>query len=241
PPTAHAASDIAPTAAAPSGIAPSPSGAPPRARNTAPAPSDTAPRTRNTVPAPSGAPPDRPRRADARRNYELLLAAARDVFDEHGPGAPLDDIAKRAGVGNATMYRHFPTRIELIIAVYAEEVAALCAHGEDLLGDPDPGDALFTWLKAFIAHVATKRDLSLSAKGDPCEADGRSDLFARWHHSMITTASSLLDRARDAGAVRADLDVRDLLTVANGIALGGAAPDHADRLLHLVRHGTGPT
>src|SRR5437899_6575849 len=85
--------------------------------------------------------PRRPRRADARRNYELLLAAAKEVFDEQGVDAPLDDVARRAGVGNATMYRHFPTRRELIIAVYVDEVTALCAQGEALLTEGSPVDA----------------------------------------------------------------------------------------------------
>jgi hypothetical protein len=94
--------------------------------------------------------PWRPRRADARRNYDLLLDAAKRVFDERGLDAPLDDIARLAGVGNATMYRHFPTRRELITAVYADEVTDLCAHGEALLGEEAPGDGLFeSWTTSF--------------------------------------------------------------------------------------------
>src|SRR5690242_8753984 len=115
-----------------------------------------------TGPASDREQPRRPRRADAQRNYERLLATAREVFDEHGADAPLDEIARRAGIGNATMYRHFPTRRELIIAVYADEVDALCAQGQALLEKEQPGDALFTWLRSFIAHVATKRDLALA-------------------------------------------------------------------------------
>ena len=83
---------------------------------------------------------DRPQRADARRNYERVLAAAREVFGELGVTAPLDEIARRAGVGNATMYRHFPTRRELVIAVYAGEVTALCELGRSLAADQSPGD-----------------------------------------------------------------------------------------------------
>src|SRR5215469_8592592 len=88
----------------------------------------------------------RPRRADARRNYERVLAAAKEVFGELGVTAPLDEIARRAGVGNATMYRHFPSRRELVIAVYADEVTELCGLGEALLGSGEgpPGEALFT-------------------------------------------------------------------------------------------------
>jgi AcrR family transcriptional regulator len=187
---------------------------------------------------PSTRPPRR-RRADARRNAELLLAAAKDVFDQHGVDAPLDDIARRAGVGNATMYRHFPTRRELIVAVYAEEVTALCDRGQALLHDPAPGQALFGWLQAFIAHVASKRALALAIPYDP--GGQRSALFAGWHTAMHATASALLTRAQRAGAVRADLEVADLLALANAVALTGADSGRTERLLDLVRRGIDPT
>jgi AcrR family transcriptional regulator len=190
---------------------------------------------RRTMSARSGD-PRRPLRADARRNYDLLLAAAKEVFDEQGIEAPLDDIARRAGVGNATMYRHFPARTDLIIAVYSDEVAALCDEGEVRLSDESPDDALFDWLRVFVTHVATKRELALGI------TDGRgvrrSALFDRWHESMRSTASALLTRAQRTGSVRADLDVADLLALANGIAVAGPDPGRIDRLLFLVRHGT---
>ncbi|MFG1793619.1 TetR/AcrR family transcriptional regulator [Nocardia sp. NPDC049149] len=178
---------------------------------------------------------DRPRRADARRNYELVLAAAREVFDELGATAPLDEIARRAGVGNATMYRHFPTRRDMVIAVYAEEVTALGELGRTLLDDPSAVDALFTWLRAFIAHVSTKGELPLAITDD--EAGQRSALYRDWHQTMHTAAADLLRRAKEADAIKPDLDVADLLTSANGI--GRAATDAAqiDRLLTIVRDG----
>ncbi|WP_433186250.1 TetR/AcrR family transcriptional regulator [Actinoallomurus sp. CA-150999] len=178
-------------------------------------------------------PPQRPRRADAQRNYERLLATAREVFGERGVDAPLDDIARRAGIGNATMYRHFPTRRELIIAVYADEVAALCTQGEALLDDESPADALFGWLRAFIAHVAAKRELALAIPDD--QGGQRSALFDRWHKSMRTTASTLLTHAQSRGAVDTDLDVSDLLTLANGIAVASSDTDQAERCLGLLR------
>src|ERR1700749_563303 len=118
---------------------------------------------------------DRPRPSDARRNYDRVPASAREVFGGLGVTAPLDEIARRAGVGNATMYRHFPTRRELVIAVYAGEVTALCELGSSLATDPSPGDALFRWLRAFTAHVATKRELSLAIPDD--DAGQRSELY----------------------------------------------------------------
>lgn len=117
----------------------------------------------------------RPLRADARRNRELLVAAAREVFDAQGADASLDEIARRAGTGNATLYRHFPTRRELIVAVYASEVADLCAPADT---GEEPGEALFSWLRAFIAHVATKRDLALAISGD------KETLYDEWHQAM---------------------------------------------------------
>jgi AcrR family transcriptional regulator len=178
---------------------------------------------------------DRPRRADARRNYERVLAAAKEVFGELGVTAPLDEIARRAGVGNATMYRHFPARRELVIAVYADEVTTLCELGRSLPADSPPADALFRWLRAFITHVATKRELPLAIPDDT--AGQRSALYRQWHDTMRATAAALLGRAQDAGAVRRDLDVSDLLASASGIGHAAADDDQIDRLLTIVRDG----
>jgi AcrR family transcriptional regulator len=178
----------------------------------------------------------RPLRADARRNRDRLLVAAKEVFAEQGAAAPLDDVARRAGVGNATMYRHFPTRQELIVAVYSDEVTALCEQGESLLAAEAPGDALFDWLRAFIAHVATKRELALALADDG--AGRRSALFDRWHEAMHSAASALLTRAQRSRTVRPELKAADLLTLASGIALTGADDDQADRLVRLLRLGT---
>jgi AcrR family transcriptional regulator len=187
----------------------------------------------------------RPRRADAQRNHDLVLAAAKEAFAEQGVDVAIDEIARRAGVGNATLYRHFPTRRELIVAVYADEVAALNGQGAALLGSDDPGGALREWLLAFIAHVATKRDLALAVSdlpeggaedGGEGDGDGRTALFARWHESMHATAGPLLARAQQAGAVRRDLTVPELLALATGIALAGS---DAERLLTLIHEGLG--
>lgn len=178
-------------------------------------------------------------RADAQRNRELILTTAKKVFAERGPSAPLDDIARSAGVGNATLYRHFPTRRDLLIAVYADEVTALTVNGRDLLHHDPPGDALFTWLRAFIAHVADKADL---ARAIP--EDGRSPLFDEWHAAMRAALAPLLARAQESGTVRPDLDGPDLLALAGGIATAGSGASQTDRLLRFVREGitvpTGP-
>ncbi|WP_049580328.1 TetR/AcrR family transcriptional regulator, partial [Streptomyces sp. SBT349] len=152
-------------------------------------------------------------RADAKRNYDLLITAAKDVFAERGHQAPLDDIARRAGVGNATMYRHFPTRRDLLVAVYADEVAELRTLATTLQAELPPAEALFTWLRAFVTHVATKRDLALATP-----EDGTTP-FAAWHTTMRTTATTLLTHAQRAGTIRPDLTADDLLPLATAIAL----------------------
>lgn len=190
---------------------------------------------RAASPAPGPGRSRYPLRADAQRNRELLLAAAREVFSERGTDAPLDEVARRAGIGNATMYRHFPDRRELLIAVYAEEVTALRAQGEALLGHQAPEDGLFVWMLAFIAHVAAKRDLALAIPAD--QGGQRAALFDGWHKAMHSTASRLLARARAAGVVSGDLDASDLLALASAIALASAGPDQAGRYLAILWHG----
>lgn len=180
-------------------------------------------------------PRPRGREVEARRNRARLLDTAREVFAEHGAGASLNDIARRAGIGNATLYRHFPTRRELIVAVYADEVAALCATGEALLSEDDPIDALFGWLRAFIAHVATKRDLALAIPAD----HQRSALFDDWHAAMRDTTARLLIRARPIDTP--DVAVSDLLALVSGLALATADEAQVQRCLGVIRGGLFPT
>src|SRR3712207_3362124 len=101
----------------------------------------------------------RPQRADARRNFDALITAARDVFSEQGVSASLEDVARRAGVGIGTLYRNFPTRQELVEAVYVGEIRELCAFAQAAAADR-PWDALFAWLHRFVDYVATKRALA---------------------------------------------------------------------------------
>jgi AcrR family transcriptional regulator len=131
------------------------------------------------------------------------------------------------------MYRHFPDRRELIIAVYADEVEALCARGEGLLEDQSPGDALFAWLRAFVTHVAAKRELALAIPDD--QGGQRSALFDRWHKAMHLTASRLLARAQSSDTVSAGLNTSDLLALVSGIAVAAADADQAERCLALLR------
>ncbi|MFG1808741.1 TetR/AcrR family transcriptional regulator [Streptomyces sp. NPDC049040] len=182
--------------------------------------------------------PRRPRRADAARNAELLLAAAKELFAEYGPDVALDEVARQAGLGNATLYRHFPTRADLLVAVYADEVAELCRGAAALSDLHPPGDALFAWLDDFVVHVATKRALALAVTEGPEQP--RSELFERWHGSMRSTADGLLARARAAGAVRTGIAVGDLLALVSGAAMTATDADHARRLLRIMRQGFEP-
>jgi AcrR family transcriptional regulator len=175
--------------------------------------------------------PDR-KRADASRNAERLITAAREALAEAGNDVPLDVIARRAGVGNATLYRHFPTRADLLVAVYADEVTALCRRGEHLLESAEPTDALFAWLDDFVVHVATKRPLALAATEGT--ADRRTALFHRWHTSITSIAERLIERARPG--LRPDLTAADVLTLVSGAALG-TDPAHARRLVAVLRTG----
>ncbi|WP_242666127.1 MULTISPECIES: TetR/AcrR family transcriptional regulator [Parafrankia] len=180
-----------------------------------------------------------PHRADARRNYEALLAAAATVFAADGPQASLDKIARTAGVGNATLYRHFPTRRDLLVGVCVEEVEALCAQGEQLAVDQDPGPALLGWLHAFIEHVTSRKGLAEALM------TGRSEdsaVIAACQGAIGETAAALLAAALRAGAVRDDLEVADLLALVNAIALTteSTGAQHADRLLRLLYQGIGP-
>ncbi|GIM90253.1 TetR/AcrR family transcriptional regulator [Paractinoplanes toevensis] len=175
--------------------------------------------------------PDR-KRADASRNAERLITAAREALAEVGDDVPFDVIARRAGVGNATLYRHFPTRADLLVAVYADEVDALCRRGEQLLEPADPVDALFAWLDEFVVHVATKRPLALAATEGT--GDRRTALFHRWHTSITSIAERLIERARPG--LRPGLTATDVLTLVSGAALTTDVT-HARHLVALLRTG----
>src|SRR3954471_16540460 len=118
-------------------------------------------------------------RADARRNYERLLDQARTAFAEFGVDASLDDIARRAGVSSGTLYRHFPTRLDLVEAVLAGQIVELAELGRDLLDADDAFEALRTWLRATITHGMTYRGLSAEVMNSALSSDLLSELHAQ--------------------------------------------------------------
>jgi AcrR family transcriptional regulator len=179
--------------------------------------------------------PSPPLRADARRNHERLLAAAREAFAEQGPDASLDGIAQRAGVGSGTLYRHFPTREDLMRAVYRGEIEGLCARGRELATSAAPGDALATWLQQ-LADMADRRGLA-AALYQRFGSDPPSPFLQAAKKAMETTASTLLERAREAGAIRSDVTVSELLKLTHGIARISDGPAETHRLLSLLLAG----
>jgi AcrR family transcriptional regulator len=188
-----------------------------------------------TAPAAPPAAPRRPLRADAAKNVQALIAAAKELFDEQGLDVALDEVARRAGVGNATLYRNFPTRADLIVAVYVDEVADLCASGAMLVESEAAGEALFAWLDRFVVHVATKRALALA--GTENSGERRTELFDTWHAAMRTVAGDLYELAREADAVSAEVSVDELLALTYAAAIAGSGPEHARRLLRMMRYG----
>ncbi|MFI7643192.1 TetR/AcrR family transcriptional regulator [Nonomuraea sp. NPDC049400] len=186
--------------------------------------------------------PARPMRADARRNYDRILATAAEAIAEHGAEASLEEIARRAGVGSATLHRHFPSRQRLLEAVFWGKVEALCATAGDLAAGPDPEQALVTWLRAVATHAASNRGLAASLMRGA--QDGDPTLGATCHTMIVNAGEGLLVRARQVGAVRDDVSITDLLTLANAISLAvEQEPDgvaQAGRLLNLALTGVHP-
>ncbi len=180
-------------------------------------------------------PPDAPRRADARRNRERLLAAATAAFAEQGADAPLEDIARRAGVGIGTLYRHFPTRLALQEGVFRSQVETVCGRGRELGESPSPGEAFADWLRVLAGFLATKRGLShalISSLGKD------SELISSCGQVMRATAEQLLSRAQQAGEVRDDLTAMDVMRLMHGIGVAVEhTPGEADRMLSLMLDG----
>lgn len=181
--------------------------------------------------------PRRPMRADARRNYERILAAAGAAIAQYGVEASLEEIARHAGVGSATLHRHFPSRQALLEAVFKDRVETLCAKARDLATEPDPGAALVTWLHAVGAHAVANKGLGaalMPGAGDPTLGD-------TCHTLIVNAGSELLARAHQAHAIRPQVTITQLLKLVGAIALAtehdsdGAA--ETDRLLTLVIDG----
>lgn len=173
-------------------------------------------------------------RADAQRNRDRLVAVAAEVVAEHGADASLEEIARRAGVGSATLHRHFGGRISLLEEVFRTSVDEVCTQATELLDNPDPLQALTNWLRAMVRHATSSRGLAtvLVMSGD-CGSDT--------HARVISAGRKLLERAQDVGAVPPEVRIEDLLKLVNGISLASAEDTaQADRLLTLAIRGIAP-
>lgn len=179
--------------------------------------------------APAGA---RAVRADAKRNREKLLAAAGQVFSgQDAADASLEAIARQAGVGIGTLYRHFPTRLDLLEAVYRNEVESLTSGVDELLADNPPDVALAVWMQRFVGLVAVKRGLAAAMK-EVVAAD--SEVFAYCHGLVREAISRLVAAAVDTGAIRADADPHDLMRAMIGVCSVGDQAGWQDRAVRLI-------
>ncbi|GAA2096183.1 TetR/AcrR family transcriptional regulator [Streptomyces albiaxialis] len=172
----------------------------------------------------------RTKRADARRNEAALLDAAAAVFVASGVEAPIRDIAARAGVGTATIYRHFPTRADLIVAVYRHQVEALAEAGPALLADREtPYAALREWIDRFVGFVVTKQGLATVLQSDdPCY----DPLHAYFLERLVPVCAALLDAAAGSGEIRPGLDPYALMRGVGGLCAGaGTDPRYDARAL----------
>ena len=172
----------------------------------------------------------RPARADARRNYDALIEAARHGFAELGTAAPLEEIARRANVGIATLYRNFPTREALIGSVYLEEVDAVCQAAE-AVADLEPWPALRTWIDRLVEYVGTKRVL--------VEAMNRnSSTFGVCREALYAAGAPLLRRGQEAGVIRNDIGIEDLIRLVTGVTGSSFATiEQRDRVLAIALDG----
>jgi AcrR family transcriptional regulator len=176
----------------------------------------------------------RPKRADALRNYQKLVAAAREAFTEADRSAALEDIARRADVGIGTLYRHFPTRADLVQAVYVDEVEALSRSAEEL-AQLEPWEALTAWLQRFVGYVATKQAL---AEELFAMVDRDAPVFAGCRAMLQAAGEPLLRRAQEAGVVRRDVTIEEVIRLVGGIAkIPTDDPDDVKRVLALALDG----
>lgn len=181
-------------------------------------------------------PASKAKRADAQRNRDALLEAAAAAFTEHGPDASLEDVARRAGVGIGTLYRHFPTREALVEAAYRRGLESLCDQADQLAHDLPPAEALEAFMLAFVGYAATKRGLGAVLK----LAANHAELFAEVRARFRSAMSGLVDSAVAAGAIRPDADAADLLGAISGVCMISDQPDwqaQARRLVRLLMDG----
>ena len=183
---------------------------------------------------------ERKQRADARQNRARILAVAKIAFAESGANASLDDVAKRAGVGPGTLYRHFPTRADLLTAVYQAAAEKLAAAAGDFAETLPPLEAVRAWLRLFVDYLAEKR-IIIPVLGTL--VDDPHKIYEASYGQIWEAVRRLVQRAVGSGDLRADLDAIDLLRAITGVATVGSGPDwqqSARRMVDILILGARP-
>jgi len=180
--------------------------------------------------------PDRPLRADAARNRARVLDVAYDTFAKEGLSVPIDEIARRAGVGAGTVYRHFPTKDDLFRAVVEDRIQRVVNEGRAVADGVNPGEALFVFLRSIVLQWgATDRGLADALAGLGIDV---GTAMPDTETAFLDVMCALLKAAQKAGTVRPDLDVRDVKAILVGcLAIQGANPGAAERLTDVVLDG----
>lgn len=178
-------------------------------------------------------------RADARRNYERIVATAREMYFEQGVDVPLDDIVKRAGVGAGTLYRHFPTREVLLEAVYRQEIEDLAERVRTLTKELSPEEALRRWLHEQVRFQKERAGLAAALKA---AIDAESGTFQHCKATLRDAVSVLVEAAQAAGAVRTDIEAVDVMRLGHGIGASAKFADEAgeERLISIALNGLRP-
>jgi len=177
-------------------------------------------------------------RADARRNYERLVDAARKVFADQGGGASMEAIAKQAGVGVGTLYRHFPNRIDVVEAVYRDDVDTLVGAADRGISELEPWEAVEAWLRAFVDYGRAKRTF-LNELHEAFEK--HPDLKPASRERINTACEKVLKRAQDAGAARTDVNGDDLMQLVSPMCITAAlTQEQGERLLNMILDGLRP-
>jgi AcrR family transcriptional regulator len=180
----------------------------------------------------------RAKRADARRNNERLVAAARDVFTRCGGGASMEAIAKQAGVGVGTLYRHFPRRIDIVEAVYRTDVDELIAAAEEAVASNEPWPALVAWLEAFLRYGQLKRTF-LNELHEAFDKNPQLKVASR--ERINSAVGAVLSRAQEAGVARADIDGSDLMQILGPMCTSATLTAvQGERLLAMILDGLRP-
>jgi len=172
----------------------------------------------------------KPLRADAARNRQKLVDVATKAFTED-VDIPLDEIAKRAGVGIGTLYRHFPTRCDLVLAVYGEQVAGIEQRSYDLPKELEPGEALHEWMRGFVEYYAVKMGLINLLRS---MTQGNPETFESARRVMRESAARVLQPAIDAGVIRPDASAAELTRALGGVCLASTTPEGQETSLAVV-------